>query len=181
MLTHGPRSGYGLRKLFAERVGHFWSESIGQIYPTLRALERDGLVVGKVVPGEGRPAQTVYAITDAGREALRVWLLEPVGRQPVRNELLLKLYFGSEMGAEAALRHVERYRAMHEEIDALLRAFEPQLEREARSDEEELFWHLTLSAGQHVNRARLEWCAHAERLLREHLDEAVAPVSADAP
>ena len=49
----------------------------GQIYVTLGRLERDGLVVGHAVPGDGR-GKRVYELTDAGREALTDWIEAPV-------------------------------------------------------------------------------------------------------
>ncbi len=38
MLSIGPMSGYDIKKLIGETVGHVWSESYGQVYPALREL-----------------------------------------------------------------------------------------------------------------------------------------------
>ena len=43
-LTLRPMSGYDLRQFFSENLAFFWSESFGQIYPMLHALEAEGLV-----------------------------------------------------------------------------------------------------------------------------------------
>ena len=37
-------TGYALREAIRDVLGHFWSESFGQIYPTLAELERAGHV-----------------------------------------------------------------------------------------------------------------------------------------
>ncbi len=44
MLTMGATSGYELKQRIERSIGNFWSESYGQIYPTLKRLEREGLV-----------------------------------------------------------------------------------------------------------------------------------------
>src|SRR5580698_5087465 len=76
LLSLGPRTGYELRKLSEVSIRHFWRESYGQIYPSLRALEAQGLVARKPEMGgvRGRPNRQVYAITEAGEAALREWL-----------------------------------------------------------------------------------------------------------
>jgi DNA-binding PadR family transcriptional regulator len=41
-LSIEPMTGYALRENIRNVLGHFWSESYGQIYPTLTELERNG-------------------------------------------------------------------------------------------------------------------------------------------
>jgi hypothetical protein len=48
------------------RAGGFYTPSAGAIYPTLQLLEDRGWVTNQIVDG-----RKVYAITDAGREALK--------------------------------------------------------------------------------------------------------------
>jgi len=38
-------SGYEIRKAIESTVGYFWGESFGQIYPTLKRLAAEGLIV----------------------------------------------------------------------------------------------------------------------------------------
>ena len=93
LLSVEPMSGYDIRKAAAESVGHFWSESFGQIYPALRELTRAGLVRRRTERQAG-PDRHVHEITARGRATLARWLLEPPRVTPVRSELLLKLFFG---------------------------------------------------------------------------------------
>lgn len=37
-------TGYAVREAIRDVLGHFWSESFGQIYPTLAQQQDDGLV-----------------------------------------------------------------------------------------------------------------------------------------
>ena len=43
-LTLGDRSGYDLKREIERRMSAFWAESVGQIYPTLKHLQNEGLV-----------------------------------------------------------------------------------------------------------------------------------------
>jgi DNA-binding PadR family transcriptional regulator len=75
----GPQHVYGIQKLFEQqgkdRVVNVRSRA--SLYQALERLQRLGLVeVAKTVRGEAYPDRIVYAITDAGREAARVWLRE---------------------------------------------------------------------------------------------------------
>ena len=53
MLSLGPRSGYDIQQQIQRTLGHFWSESHGQIYPTLRKLLAEGLATARTEPGTG--------------------------------------------------------------------------------------------------------------------------------
>ena len=50
-----PMTGYALRNEIRDTLGHFWSESFGQIYPALAELERQGLVERRGASAPGPP------------------------------------------------------------------------------------------------------------------------------
>ena len=110
LLSLEPQSGYDLRKAARETIGHFWSESYGQIYPALRALEAEGLVRPHVrpraKPQEGRSDRQVWEITEQGHEALERWMVVGPRARPPRHELLLKLFFGSTRTLASQIEHV---------------------------------------------------------------------------
>jgi DNA-binding PadR family transcriptional regulator len=89
LFADGPKYGYQLRTDFEARTGGTWPVNVGQVYTTLERLERDALVAAEGTNADGR---TVYAITDAGREALDGWFSTPVAdAERPRNELAVKL------------------------------------------------------------------------------------------
>src|SRR6266508_2295617 len=102
LLNLAPMSGYDVRKEAETSIGYFWSESYGQIYPTLRDLAAQGLIRRRPGRTSAHRDRHVYEITEAGREALALWRAEPPRDSPVRNELLLKLFFGGRdsLGSE---------------------------------------------------------------------------------
>ncbi len=158
-LSIAPMTGYAVRAGIQEVLGHFWSESYGQIYPTLSRLEADGFVERS--DGD-RPRSSVYALTAAGRVHLRELLAAPDEPIPPRNGLLLRLFFGHVLGAQETARLVsaQRDRAMGQLADlAAARAgIDP-------SDEHGPFALLTVSAGEHSARAAVEWADEALAVL----------------
>ena len=108
MLTLEPMSGYDLKQLIEQSIGNFWRESFGQIYPTLKRLEEQGLIKSAE---EGKAGRVVYAITEAGRAHLRAWLDDAPRPRVPRNELLLKLFFGRMAPVESMRSHVVETRA----------------------------------------------------------------------
>ncbi|EFC86551.1 PadR family transcriptional regulator [Parafrankia sp. EUN1f] len=56
LLAERPMYGYQLRAEFEARTGSTWPLNIGQVYTTLRRLERDGLVTGERATSPGDAA-----------------------------------------------------------------------------------------------------------------------------
>ena len=68
-------------QLIPESIGHFWSESYGQIYPGLKRLAADGLVEKKTERQKGRPDRHLYSLTEEGREELAAVAAAASGRR----------------------------------------------------------------------------------------------------
>lgn len=66
----GPVHGYGLITALGEASEGVFDLPEGTVYPALHRLERTGLVASEWSDGAGR-RRRVYALTSAGREALR--------------------------------------------------------------------------------------------------------------
>ena len=159
-----PMTGYALRREIRDTLGHFWSESFGQIYPALAELERDGLVERR---GAERTGSSTFAITPAGTTRLRDLLTQPAQPSQPRNGLLLRLFFGRQLGPEACRRLVEGARAQAQQQLAGLAA----VRREVRDDQEHTsdsaYWLLTVSAGEHSARATIAWADETLAALTE--------------
>jgi PadR family transcriptional regulator, regulatory protein AphA len=168
LLSIRPMTGYELRKLSEESIQHFWRESFGQIYPSLRALEAQGMVTRTQEMGEvrGRPARQVYALTDAGREALQAWVTAPARLEVPRNELLLKLFFGRQAAAEANLRQIAERRTMYVEELEGYEALEKRIRAAYQGRPDLPYWLLTLSYGKHYTEAEIAWCDEAMEILK---------------
>lgn len=180
LLSSGPLSGYDIKKRVEEGVGHFWAESFGQIYPTLKRLCGEGLAK-RTAKRNGARERHIYRITAAGTAVLKRWVVEAPAPMPRRNELLLKLYFGRTVAASALVPLVRRLREGMERQAATYATLETTLPQTFKDDPDLPYWLLTLRSGVHVTRARIEWAdetlAALETMQRTTTPRARTPVS----
>lgn len=160
-LSIEPMTGYAVRAGIHDVLGHFWSESYGQIYPTLARLEADGVVERR--DGE-RPRSSVYALTASGVVRLRELLAAPDEPAPPRNGLLLRLFFGHVLGAEESARLVSAQRDRAVARLAELAAARAEIDP---GDAHGPFALLTVSAGEHSAQAAIAWADEALAVLAE--------------
>jgi DNA-binding PadR family transcriptional regulator len=66
LLAEEPRNGYQIMQEVEERSEGWWRPSPGSVYPALSQLEDEGLI-----RTDERDGRKLFAITDAGREALK--------------------------------------------------------------------------------------------------------------
>lgn len=163
-LSVEPATGYALRETIRDVLGHFWSESFGQIYPALAELERQGHVQRS---GGSRAGSSVFQVTASGTARLHELLSEPVQAVPPRSGLLLRLFFGRTLGAQGCRALLLTARADAERQVAEYRALVCELQAEANHAQDHPFWLLTVSAGQHAATATIEWTTEALATLDE--------------
>jgi DNA-binding PadR family transcriptional regulator len=157
-LTVMPMTGYALRNEIRDTLGHFWSESFGQIYPTLAELERQGLVERH---GAERTGSSTFSITRSGLARLRTLLREPGQAARPRNGLLLRLFFGRHLGPEACRHLVQQARAQAEAQLVRMAAVRRELDGNDEHADDSPYWLLTVSAGEHAARATIAWADEA--------------------
>ena len=126
LLKFGPRTGYDVKRVTDFSTRFFWRASYGQIYPELRGLEEAGLVRAREEP-RGRRPRRVYELTPTGESALSAWLSGERDLYEVRDEGLLRLFFGELMSREELLELVRRRQAWYEEAGALFGGIADQL------------------------------------------------------
>src|SRR5262249_29427055 len=91
----GPMSGYDIKRLFDHVLAPMWGAAHSQIYNELRRMQKLGWLEMEREEQESRPDRKVYRMTPAGREALVAWQKQPPTVLQLRDELLLKILFGS--------------------------------------------------------------------------------------
>ncbi len=161
----GCSSGYAIKQLVDDATRFFWAASYGQIYPELRRLEEEGLIVGSF-GHTGARERTEYTLTDAGRARLREWLLEPSAAYELRDEGLLKLFFADAVRGEEAIGVVRNMRAERERILERLRAIDARGVAKG-------FPALALEYGIEQHEWMVDWCRRVEARLAAK-DEGVA-------
>jgi PadR family transcriptional regulator AphA len=124
MLRLGARTGYEIKTITDLSTRFFWGASYGQIYPELKRLEQEGLVVSEPAP-RGGVKRTAYRLTKTGERALEDWLTSPQSSEfGYRDEGLLRVFFGDVLSSTDALANVRKLRIEHEERLAHFRTIE---------------------------------------------------------
>lgn len=113
-LTLGEASGYEIKKQFEEGpFSHFHRASFGSIYPALGKLSAEGLVTCLEMAQDGRPHKKVYAITAAGKEALRKTLRKTPASDCVRSENMVMFFLADFMETDHLRQVYEDYLAFY--------------------------------------------------------------------
>ena len=165
LLADGAKSGYDLKKEISDTISHFWSESYGQIYPTLKRLRERDLVVRKPVESTGGPDRFVYSLTVDGWAALHAAFQPPAQPPRPRNELLLRLFFAEHCDPELLLRDVRSHREHAAASLARFESLRAELGDEADLTPKERHLALTVDYGVAVMKALVDWSNHAERTI----------------
>lgn len=116
LLLDSPMHGYELRKRLTGLLGAFRAFSYGSLYPTLRKMQADGLIVEEMPEGTlKRRARRVYQLTPAGRVRFAE-LVADTGPQNYSDDGFgVHLAFFGRTPAEARMRILEGRRRQVEE------------------------------------------------------------------
>lgn len=166
-LSIQPMSGYEIKKMMSNSTNYFWTESNGQLYPTLAKLAKAKLVtIEKQMIGA--KLRKIYSLTQIGKKKLQEWLIEDVEHYPRRNELLLKLFYGQNVAPKISISHIQKYQ---EKCDAALKIYldiEAKLNEMVIKKEQPVYFLLTVKAGVKHAQSELEWCQEAIQLITKH-------------
>jgi PadR family transcriptional regulator, regulatory protein AphA len=159
LLHPRPQTGYDLKKTFDRSMSHFWPAQQSQIYRTLTRLEEKALVTSEIVPQQGRPSRKLYALTPAGRRALKQWLAVGERPGPWRSSFLVRLYLSGLQSDEAAsgllTAELEWARVELRDLEDL--ATRPAGSYAAAHPREAFFWYLPLGRGLEALRFHIAW------------------------
>jgi len=168
ILSNKPRTGYDIHKLVKTRMGSFWDISYSQIYPTLRVLEKEGLITKRVEVNEREQNRKVYSITKEGTSKLQQWLTEPAKPETFRFEALLKIAFGDQASKDRIIKHIEELKARNNlQLENIL-SIEKEMKTRLSENERAFFALLTLSLGENLHRSAVEWADTAIKLIEQH-------------
>jgi len=128
LLALRPWTTYELAKQVQRSLGWFWSRTERKLYDEPKKLVAAGLATATEQRTGKRP-RTVYAITGAGREALRGWLSEPPAPPSLEFEAMVKVFF-ADSGT------IDQLRATLREVRTTAEARLAELERMVAEDEQ---------------------------------------------
>ncbi len=171
LLAREPLSGYDIKQHMNNRLGPFWKVGSNQVYPELSKMESEGWVkLQGVEQTTYRPARKVYEITEAGREALMKWTVQPLELEhSVRDDFLLKVYNSWLVEPEEMVKQIEGIKKQHEERLAayLNKAAELTQLHEKATNEDPIFSSISVvDFGIRYERLYIEWCDHLIKNLK---------------
>ncbi len=160
-LAYQPMSGYDLKKLIDQSIGHFWSATQSHIYKALDRLEAEGLVSARTIPQEGKPNRKEYHLEAAGRAELHRWLTTPLPLDAVREGWLIQVFFShASSNEEIAALLLERKRAIQAVLDGLRGGTQAVIAQNAAQvgvERATQLWQITLDYGLAYYEAELAW------------------------
>lgn len=108
LLSEGPKYGLRLREEFEHRTGEVWPLNVGQVYATLKRLERDDLIEHD---GPDDIREKSYRLLPAGRTELERWLdSTPEVGKPERRDLVLRILIAATTPGVDVPRLIQRHR-----------------------------------------------------------------------
>lgn len=118
LLIESPMHGYELRKRLTGLLGAFRAFSYGSLYPALRRMQADGLIVEEAAPVGAvkvRRARRVYVLTDAGKGRFTELVADTGPQNYTDDGFGVHLAFFNRTPAEARMRILEGRRRQVEE------------------------------------------------------------------
>lgn len=169
LLANCPQTGYTIKKSIEYEHSHFWQESFGQIYPTLKCLVQEGLAEiaestesSNCSNGRG---QKIYSITEAGRAELKKWLSEAPNIERLRYEILLKVSFGSSTEPEIILGHLDEFIKRNDKLVKETIGFLEMFKNLRSQGEDHTYSELTALCGKYLYTAMRDWAYEAEKII----------------
>lgn len=165
-------SGYDIKKFCDSSIGFFWNENYGHIYPVLQKMEKEELVTKRVEQTEGKPSKNIYSITKKGKEELEQWLKLPIKTEPVRSELLLKIFMSKNIPVRDIIKNIQQIKEDCEKEFLQYLNIENLLNNNYKETDRKNFvlWSITLKNGKQGTQAKLKWCEETLQLLEEIKD-----------
>lgn len=168
VLNETPASGYDIKKFCDSSISFFWNENYGHIYPLLQKMNEEKLVTKQTKQAEGKPTKNMYFITEKGAEELEKWLKLPIESQPIRSELLLKIFMSKDIPVNFIIDNIITFKENLEKKYNEFLKIEDSLKNNKSIDKKKLtLWLLTVKNGQEVVKAELKWCEDSLKLLKE--------------
>jgi len=145
LLAIRPMTGYDLSRSYRRALQQIWYAPLGQVYPTLRKMKRDGLLRVSVKVQRHRPNRKIYSLTAEGRKLLALWLAQTTALPRMHHEFIHKLFLLGNASPADRGTWVEAYIKRCREWALDLRRAETMLEPSLHGPNAESAWFQMLS------------------------------------
>lgn len=174
-LLREPASGYDLKDILDNGIGHFWVAELSQVYPTLKRLEKQKLLRSRRAASKRGPRRIVYEITENGRKELAAWLRSEPQCGDMRHTFLAQIYLMDELSdLPQTLKFLEK---LHTRWAARLEALRNKEKEWSQRDPgfpddlplAAFHHHITLRMGVHAHQGWVTWCEESMRRVRARM------------
>lgn len=115
LLNRSPMTGYDIGKEFNFQLVEFWSAKHSQIYPELKKLADDNLIVYNIEITGDVLEKKVYRITEKGKKDFFKWLKKDEPMEPTpKNVFRLRMYFSNNLDLNTRIELLEHQLFQHE-------------------------------------------------------------------
>ncbi|WP_234122487.1 PadR family transcriptional regulator [Clostridium hydrogenum] len=115
LVNRKPMTGYDITKEFNVQLAEFWSAKHSQIYPELKKLVEEKLLVYTVEVTGDVLEKKVYTITTEGRKEFLQWLNKDEPMEPTpKNIFRLKIYFSNNLDVNTRIQLLEHQLVQHQ-------------------------------------------------------------------
>jgi PadR family transcriptional regulator, regulatory protein AphA len=109
MLSLKEATGYEIKKDVEDGLfSHFIEASFGSIYPSLNHLAAEGLVTVREEEQAGKPDKKVYAISEAGRNALKRSICVLPAKDKYKSEFLFQMLLQDFMSPDILVLAIDK-------------------------------------------------------------------------
>lgn len=166
LLQREPRSGYDLRKIFANTPMGTFSDSPGAIYPALQRLEKRGLLRSQVQETSGLRRRRLFRPTASGKRAFQAWQTKAIASDDVIHRVdELMLRFGFMDGTVGSPVAVMFLKTLARELAAYIPSLRQYLKVQGRHMP--LSGRLALESGIRGYETLLRWARSSLRLYKK--------------
>jgi len=167
-LNHEEMSGYDIKQRVDNSIKMFWPVRYGQIYPTLKKLEQDGMINHCKSTYEFGPERKIFEITKVGQAELKKWLKKPIIKEDMRYEILVKLFFAGSGEKKDIIKNILDFKNRYQEQLSKLQYLSQNLESVLGEHEDHRFFFLTAQFGIKTYHSFIEWADDAIEFLKEN-------------
>ncbi|MEK4663609.1 PadR family transcriptional regulator [Priestia sp. FSL H7-0729] len=116
LLSKEPMTGYDIGKEFSKDLGEFWTAKHSQIYPELKKLLSEELIVYEIQISGEILEKKLYSITEKGKLDFVQWLKKEEPIEPTPKDVFrLRMYFSHHLDAATRLQLVDHQLIQHQE------------------------------------------------------------------
>lgn len=176
LLCYQRMTGYELNKTFETSLQFMWNVKASQIYRELLKMQHEKLVTSQIEIQDKKFDRKVYSITPLGKKAFEEWVKKfPQDLlAPIRDEFIMRIFFGETIGLENLLFEIQRFKKQQEGELEILSVVEKSAKESSIEDglEESLFyWTLTINRARKSIIAEIEWANETIALIKSKKGE----------